>query len=122
MTMLLVLSGALKIIFIFMNYSLHFRIEGKTSGHFELLLKAGVMSLIILVINCLMRLVVIDALLRYKLSLSQRNTTAIPNSRHLFAYTTPSSTLLMRAVWYIWFTKAQNKIQLSFSLQISILL
>jgi hypothetical protein len=59
LVMVMMLFGALRIILWFMNYSLYFRIEAQAEGgKFLILAKGLVMSLLVVIINCLMRLVV----------------------------------------------------------------
>ena len=57
--MMLMLFAALQAILWFMNYSLSFRIEGQTSGQTLVIMKGLVISLLVVVLNCLMRLVVL---------------------------------------------------------------
>jgi hypothetical protein len=105
---------ALKVIFIFMNAALDYRIEGEKSGHIELILKGSVMSLIIIVINCLMRLVVLMSLCRFKFLRLPKSIIVIRRNKLRFVYTTPSSILLMRVVWSTWSMEAQRMILLNY--------
>lgn len=71
----------------FMNWALEYRIEGETKGSFSLMLKGLLISLLVIIINCVTRLVVLSIQFRSKFLPSLRNITAIPNIRDLFAYT-----------------------------------
>lgn len=87
------LSGALRIILFFMNYSLSYRIEGETEGKFTLILMGIVISLVVVVINCLTRLVVTSSLHRFNCSLMLKNTIVTQNMKGPFACITQSSIL-----------------------------
>lgn len=95
--MALMLGGALRVILLFMNYSLSFRIEGEKTGQFWIVVKGIIISLLVVVINCLMRLVVTDSLCRYKPLLTQSVTTPILSTKALSFSTTQSSISSMPA-------------------------
>lgn len=64
LSMIIMLVAVRYVIIFFMNYSLTFRIEGEQTGRILVVLKGIVMSIIIVIINCLMRLVVLEYILR----------------------------------------------------------
>lgn len=77
----MMLMGALRVILGFMNYALTFRIEGYSSGQLIIIAKGLLMSLLVVIINCLMRLVVLFSTFRSNCSPMLKNTTAIPNTK-----------------------------------------
>lgn len=95
--MALMLGGALRVILLFMNYALTFRIEGEKTGQFWIIVKGVIISLLVVIINCFMRLVVIILQFRSKPSPMQSDTTRIQSTKVRLFSTTPSSISSMHA-------------------------